>query len=77
MLTGKWKTREVSLIEIYRCVLLLAEIAITEFRTQISGVEVIIDLEGLSIQHIYQVRPFIASATVQWAQVCMWYSVPD
>ena len=71
ILTGKWKTREVSLTELYRCVLLLVEIAVTEYRTQISGVQVIYDLEGLSIQHIYQIGPSFARLAVQWAQVCM------
>ena len=71
VLTGKWKTKELSLTELYRCVLLLVEIAVTEYRTQISGVEVIFDLEGLSIQHIYQIGPSFARVAVQWAQVCM------
>jgi len=68
---GKWKTKAVSLTELYRCVLLLVEIAVTEYRTQISGVEVIFDLEGLSIQHIYQIGPSFASTAVQWAQECV------
>lgn len=68
---GKWKTKDVSLTELFRCVLLLVEIAITEYRTQISGVEVIYDLEGLSIQHICQISPSFASAAVHWAQECV------
>lgn len=57
--------------------LLLVEVAVTEYRTQISGVEVIFDLEGLSLQHICQIGPSFASAAVHWAQVCMHLSVPD
>lgn len=68
---GKWNTKEVSLIELFRCVLLLVEIAVTEYRTQISGVEVIYDLEGLSIQHVYQMGPTFAKLAVQWAQECV------
>lgn len=68
---GKWKTKEVSLIELYRSVLLLVEIAVTEYRTQISGVEVIYDLEGLKIQHVYQIGPIFAKLAVQWAQECV------
>ncbi|GFG34743.1 hypothetical protein Cfor_04623, partial [Coptotermes formosanus] len=68
---GKWKTKDVSLTELFRCVLLLVEAAIMEYRTQISGVEVIYDLEGLSIQHIYHISPSFASAAVHWAQECV------
>jgi hypothetical protein len=73
MLTGKWKVKDVSLNELFRCVLLLVEIAITEYRTQISGVDVIFDLEGLTIQHVYQVGPSFASSILHWAQVCKWF----
>jgi hypothetical protein len=70
MPTGKWNVKDVSLNELFRSILLLVEIAITEHRTQISGVDVIFDLEGLSIQHIYQVSPSFASNALHWAQVC-------
>jgi hypothetical protein len=70
MLTGKWKVKDVSLNDLFRCILLLVEIAITEYRTQVSGVDVIFDLEGLNIQHIYEIGPYFASDMVLWAQVC-------
>jgi hypothetical protein len=69
MPTGKWDVKNVLLNELFRAVLLLVEIAITEHRTQISGVDVIFDVEGLSIQHIYQISPSVASNILHWAQV--------
>jgi hypothetical protein len=62
--------KQISLNELIRCLFLFAEIAVTEYRTQISGVEVIFDFEGLSIQHIYQMSPSFASNLLHWAQVC-------
>ncbi|XP_069698211.1 alpha-tocopherol transfer protein-like [Periplaneta americana] len=67
---GKWNVKNVSLNELFRCVMLLVEIAITEFRTQISGVDVIFDLEGLSIHHVYQFGPSFACNALHWAQDC-------
>lgn len=67
---GKWKVKDVSLNELFRCIMLLVEIAITEYRTQISGVDVIFDFEGLSVQHVYQVGPSFASNILHWAQEC-------
>jgi hypothetical protein len=70
VLTGKWNVKKVSLTEISRCIMLLVEIAITEYRTQISGVDLIFDFEGLSVQHIYQIGPSFARNILYWAQVC-------
>lgn len=69
-LTGKWDVKQVSLNELVRSIFLMAEIAMTEYRTQISGLDVIFDLEGLSIQHIYQISPSFASVILHWVQVC-------
>ncbi|KDR18338.1 Alpha-tocopherol transfer protein-like [Zootermopsis nevadensis] len=68
---GKWDVKKLSLTDIVRCVFLFVDIAITEHRTQISGVDVIFDLEGLSIQHIYQIGPSFASNILHWAQDCV------
>ncbi|PSN38171.1 hypothetical protein C0J52_14551 [Blattella germanica] len=66
---GKWNVKKVSLDELFKCILLLVEIAITEDRTQICGVDVIFDLQGLTIQHVCQIGPSFASCALHWAQV--------
>ncbi|KAJ9574890.1 hypothetical protein L9F63_007953, partial [Diploptera punctata] len=68
---GKWDTKKISLVELMRSVLLLVEVAVTEYRTQICGVEVIFNLQGLCLQHVCQFGPSIASMILEWIQDCM------
>lgn len=68
---GKWDVKKATLIEMIRCVLLLVEVAVTEYRTQISGVEVIFNLQDLCLSHVCQFGPHIASVILHWAQDCI------
>ncbi|KAL1124739.1 hypothetical protein AAG570_001362, partial [Ranatra chinensis] len=67
----KWNVREVSLTEIARGVMLIVDAAIMEPKTQISGAIVIIDFEGLSIQHVWQFSPSVAKIILEWVQECL------
>lgn len=63
--------------DLLRGVLICLEAAILEPRTQISGVVVIIDLRGLSLNHVWQFTPGFASMLLEWVQVqftCLEYS---
>lgn len=55
--------------DLLRGVLICLEAAILEPRTQISGVVVIIDLRGLSLNHVWQFTPGFASMLLEWVQV--------
>ena len=67
--TEKWNTKEVSLTELIRAVMLVVDAAILEPKTQIAGAIVIVDLEGLSMQHVWQFSPNIAKMLLDWIQV--------
>lgn len=53
----------------FRTVILALEIGMIEPKTQVAGVHVIIDLEGLSLQHIWQFSPGFAKTILEFVQV--------
>ena len=67
--TGKWNPKEHTVIEESRVALVLAEIGAYEPATQIAGEQIIIDVSGLTMQHIRQYDPFFAKKVVDWILV--------
>jgi hypothetical protein len=49
--------------------MLVVDAAILEPKTQIAGAIVILDVEGLSMQHVWQFSPNIAKMLLDWIQV--------
>lgn len=67
----KWNTKEVSLIEIYKCLQMILEAAMVEPRTQIAGCIMIVDMRGLTANHIWQFSPGFAKTVLDWQQDCL------
>ncbi|XP_011505205.1 PREDICTED: alpha-tocopherol transfer protein-like isoform X2 [Ceratosolen solmsi marchali] len=67
----KWNPKEVSLNQIFRGVILNLIVAISEPKTQVSGVRVILDMEGLTLTHVTYFTPSFASAIIEFVQKCL------
>ncbi|XP_012289206.1 alpha-tocopherol transfer protein-like [Orussus abietinus] len=67
----KWKPKEISLEQILRGVMIILEAAMAEPITQISGVHVILDMDGLSLSQVTYFSPSFASAVLEWVQKCV------
>ncbi|CAH0588206.1 unnamed protein product [Chrysodeixis includens] len=61
---GRWDTNAVGVVDVVRCALLMDEIAVMQPKLQILGVTIIVDLEGLSLRHVAQLTPTVASQIV-------------
>ncbi|XP_046675394.1 alpha-tocopherol transfer protein-like isoform X1 [Homalodisca vitripennis] len=64
----KWKHNKCSLDEVFKGAVLFMEAAMLEPETQISGAEVIFDMDGLTLQQTWQFTPPFAKRIVDWLQ---------
>ncbi|KPI94647.1 Alpha-tocopherol transfer protein-like [Papilio xuthus] len=67
----RWQPRLVPLSDVFRGVQLALESAMSEPRTQINGVIVILDMKGLSFSQVMQFTPSFAKMVVDWIQDCI------
>ncbi|XP_061390229.1 alpha-tocopherol transfer protein-like [Musca vetustissima] len=63
-----WKHKQVVLDEVFKAAVLYLEAAMWEPETQINGVVVIFDMDGLSLQQTWQFTPAFAKRIVDWLQ---------
>jgi hypothetical protein len=63
--TGNWNPSSYSIDELFKATVVILELAVLEQRAQILGGICIFDLEGISLQHAWQITPTIARRTVE------------
>ncbi|KAK1119977.1 hypothetical protein K0M31_012707 [Melipona bicolor] len=64
----RWKHNKCSLDEIFKGCVFFLEAAMLEPVTQIAGVVVIFDMDGLTLQQAWQFTPAIAKRIIDWLQ---------
>ncbi|XP_026322396.1 alpha-tocopherol transfer protein-like isoform X2 [Hyposmocoma kahamanoa] len=64
----KWKHNKCSLDEVFKGCVLFLEAAMLEPASQICGAVVIFDMDGLSMQQVWQFTPAFAKRIVDWLQ---------
>ncbi|XP_058795506.1 alpha-tocopherol transfer protein-like [Phymastichus coffea] len=67
----KWKPKELSLDQMFRGVILFLEAAMAEPISQVAGVRVLIDMDGLTLTHVTYFTPSFAAAVVDFVQRCL------
>nr|CAD7198744.1 unnamed protein product [Timema douglasi] len=65
----KWKHNKVSLDEVFKGCVLFVEAAMMEPESQICGAVVVFDMDGLSLQQVWQFTPPFAKRIVDWLQI--------
>ncbi|KRT81285.1 CRAL-TRIO domain containing protein [Oryctes borbonicus] len=68
---NRWNPKEVSLTILIKALLVALEIAMAEPRTQVGGVHILLDLNGLSLSHITQFTPSLAKMILWIVQDCV------
>uniref|UniRef100_U5EY92 Putative intracellular n=1 Tax=Corethrella appendiculata TaxID=1370023 RepID=U5EY92_9DIPT len=63
-----WRHKEVTLDEVFKGCVLFLEAAMLEPETQVHGAVVVFDMDGLSMQQVWQFTPQFAKRIVDWLQ---------
>lgn len=65
---SKWKPKEYYIYDMFKCIIFMFEGIIIEPPTQIAGVQVIFDMDGLPFSHVTHVTPKFAAMAADWVQ---------
>jgi len=65
----KWKVKNSTLIELFRGVNLIIGAASIEPKTQVVGTVLVVDLNGMTPNHVWQFTPNYAKLVLDWIQV--------
>jgi len=68
---AKWNTKTVSLYDMFRTIIMALEIAMIEPKTQVAGVHVLLNMQGLTLNQIFQFSPSFAKTTLDFIQQCI------
>ena len=66
---GNSDPKKMSMTEIFKTGIVLTEIAAYEPATQIAGTEIILDMSGLTMNHVRQVTPALVKKMMDYAMV--------
>lgn len=66
-----WKPSKCPIEDVFRSIQLCLEAAMIEPNTQVNGVVVIFDMDGLTLTHIMQFTPSLAMMILDWVQDCI------
>ncbi|XP_076671505.1 alpha-tocopherol transfer protein-like isoform X1 [Andrena cerasifolii] len=67
----KWNAKIISVDEIFRAVMLSLDAAMSEPKTQIAGVHVVLNMDGLSLTQVTHFTPSFAASVTEWVQRCL------
>ncbi|XP_076243160.1 clavesin-1 isoform X2 [Calliopsis andreniformis] len=67
----KWTTKTIGIDEIFRSVMLSLDAAMSEPKTQVAGVHVVLDMDGFTLSHATHITPSFAAALTEWVQRCL------
>ncbi|XP_043594006.1 alpha-tocopherol transfer protein-like [Bombus pyrosoma] len=66
-----WNTKIINIDEIFRSIILSLEAAMAEPKTQIAGIHVILNMDGLTLNHVTHITPSFAASVTDWVQRCL------
>ncbi|CAO1314590.1 unnamed protein product [Diamesa serratosioi] len=66
-----WKPSKKSINDVFRTIQVSLRSAMREPLTQINGVSVILDMKGLTLNHIISFTPSFAAMALEWIQDCI------
>ncbi|XP_043489510.1 alpha-tocopherol transfer protein-like [Polistes fuscatus] len=65
---SKWKPREYYIYDMFKSLIFIFEQLIIEPATQIAGIQVILDMNGLPFSHVTHITPKLATTVADWIQ---------
>ncbi|KAF5300287.1 hypothetical protein FQA39_LY11144 [Lamprigera yunnana] len=68
---AKWNVKEVSVNDLFRTIMLILEVGMIEPKTQVAGVHVLLDMNGLSLSQVWQFTPTFAKTVLEFVQECV------